>query len=129
MPYYRWTQWIFLQLFNAWFDADLQKARPISELIDELDRGVRQLDDEQDWSALSADDRIRVIEQYRLVYTAVAPVNWCPALSTVLANEEVTNEGRSERGNYPVFRRPMRQWMMRITAFADRLIDDLDTLD
>jgi leucyl-tRNA synthetase len=127
--FYRWTQWIFLQLFNAWFDVDAKKARPIAELIDELDAGTRSLDDGRVWADLSADDRLRVLEDYRLVYTAEAPVNWCPALGTVLANEEVTNEGRSERGNYPVYRRPMRQWMMRITAYADRLIDDLDTVD
>lgn len=129
LAYYRWTQWIFLQLFNAWFDPDRKKARPISELVDELNQGVRQLHDGSDWHSLSEDDRRRALEDYRLVYTAEAPVNWCPALGTVLANEEVTNEGRSERGNYPVYRRPMRQWMMRITAYADRLIDDLDTLD
>lgn len=129
VEYYRWTQWIFLQLFNAWFDHEQKQARPIHELIDELNRGVRQLDDGRDWNQLSEDDRLRALEDYRLVYTAEAPVNWCPALGTVLANEEVTNEGRSERGNYPVYRRPMRQWMMRITAYADRLADDLDTVE
>jgi leucyl-tRNA synthetase len=129
VPNYRWTQWIFLQLFNAWFDTDAKKARPISELVSELDSGIRSLDGGQQWSALSEDDKRRALETYRLVYTAEAPVNWCPALGTVLANEEVTNEGRSERGNYPVYRRPMRQWMMRITAYADRLIEDLDTVE
>ena len=70
-----------------------------------------------------------VVDDHRLAYLAEAPVNWCPALGTVLANEEVTADGRSERGNYPVFRRPLRQWMLRITAYADRLIDDLDAVD
>lgn len=129
VTYYRWTQWIFLQLFNAWYDKGANKARPIAELRDELDRGVRTLDSGKDWNSLTEDNKLRELENYRLVYTAEAPVNWCPALGTVLANEEVTNEGRSERGNYPVYRRPMRQWMMRITAYADRLIDDLDTID
>ena len=74
-------------------------------------------------------ERRRELDEWRLAYLGEAPVNWCPALGTVLANEEVTADGRSERGNHPVFRRPMKQWMMRITAYADRLLEDLDTLD
>ena len=128
-PYYRWTQWIFLQLFESWYDAEQGKARPISELTAALDSGARSLDDGRNWNTLSSDDKLRALENHRLAYVAEAMVNWCPALGTVLANEEVTNEGRSDRGNYPVFRRPMRQWMMRITAMAERLLDDLDIID
>src|SRR5581483_5061834 len=87
VDYYRWTQWIFLQLYNAWFDPETRRARPVSE---------------------APDDQVE-----RLVYQDYALVNWCPALGTVLANEEVTSEGRSERGNYPVSRVPLRQWKMR----------------
>src|SRR5579864_4202090 len=105
VSYYRWTQWIFLQLFNAYYDEASQRARPIDEL--------------------PPDQR----EARRLVYLDDALVNWCPALGTVLANEEVTSEGRSERWNYPVFKLPLKQWKMRITAYADRLIDDLELLD
>ena len=89
----------------------------------------RSLDDGTQWSALSADERADVIDSYRLVYRADSMVNWCPGLGTVLANEEVTSDGRSERGNFPVFRKRLRQWMMRITAYSDRLLDDLDVLD
>jgi leucyl-tRNA synthetase len=127
--FYRWTQWIFLQVFNSWFDDRAKKARPITELIQELDAGIRRLNNGRDWAVLSDVERMKALENYRLAYIAEVPVNWCPALGTVLANEEVTNEGRSERGNYPVYRRPMRQWMMRITAFSERLLDDLDALD
>ncbi len=128
-PYYRWTQWIFLQIFESWFDPAQNKARPIAELIAELDSGARSLEDGRDWAALSPVERRRALGDYRLAYLAEAPVNWCPALGTVLANEEVTSEGRSERGNHPVFQRPLEQWMMRITAYADRLLEDLDLLD
>ena len=127
--YYRWTQWIFLQIYNAWFDAAANKARPIAELIEEFDSGTRTLDDGRDWATLSAGERADVIDGHRLVYRADSVVNWCPGLGTVLANEEVTADGRSERGNFPVFRKRLRQWMMRITAYSDRLIDDLDTLN
>lgn len=127
--YYRWTQWIFLQIFNAWYDADQDRARPIAELEAELAAGTRATPDGRSWSALSAVERRQVVDGYRLAYVSEAPVNWCPGLGTVLANEEVTAEGRSDRGNFPVFKRNMRQWMMRITAYADRLIDDLDTLE
>ena len=127
--FYRWTQWIFLQLFNAWFDEDRQKGRPIDELIAEFDAGTRSPKGGEDWASADVSARREIVQQYRLAYVDDAPVNWCPGLGTVLANEEVTADGRSERGNYPVFRRPLRQWMMRITSYADRLLDDLDLLD
>jgi leucyl-tRNA synthetase len=129
VEFYKWTQWIFLQIYNAWFDAAANKARPIDELVAEFDSGVRRLDDGRDWSTLSAGERADVIDSYRLVYRSEEMVNWCPGLGTVLANEEVTADGRSDRGNYPVFRKRLRQWMMRITAYADRLLDDLDLLE
>lgn len=127
--YYRWTQWIFLQIFNSWYDTEAGKARPIAELEAAFADGSRPTPDGRDWAALSASDRKKVIDDNRLVYISEAPVNWCPGLGTVLSNEEVTADGRSERGNFPVFRRNLRQWMMRITAYADRLVDDLDLLD
>ncbi|OBA81894.1 leucine--tRNA ligase [Mycobacterium sp. 1164966.3] len=129
VEFYKWTQWIFLQIYNAWFDVAANKARPISELIAEFDSGARSLDDGRDWAKLSLKDRADVVDNCRLVYRADSMVNWCPGLGTVLANEEVTADGRSERGNFPVFRKRLRQWMMRITAYADRLLDDLDVLD
>ncbi|MCC6953827.1 MAG: leucine--tRNA ligase [Deltaproteobacteria bacterium] len=115
--YYRWTQWIFLKLFNSYYDAHLRKARPIEELpipgeIQKQGEGA---------VALYRNER-------RLAYYADAMVNWCPALGTVLANEEVIN-GRSDRGNHEVIRRPMKQWILRITAYADRLIEDLELVD
>ncbi len=115
--YFRWTQWIFLQLFDTWFDADQQRGRPISELpipaqiAAEGKSSVRRYQD-----------------GHRLAYQSEAPVNWCPALGTVLANEEVIG-GVSERGGHPVVRLPLRQWMLRITAYADRLENDLEGLD
>ncbi|OBJ78153.1 leucine--tRNA ligase [Mycobacterium gordonae] len=129
VEFYKWTQWIFLQIYNAWFDTAAAKARPIAELITEFDSGARQLDDGRQWAQLSAGERADVIDGYRLVYRADSMVNWCPGLGTVLANEEVTADGRSDRGNFPVFRKRLRQWMMRITAYSDRLLDDLDSLD
>ena len=125
--YYRWTQWIFLQIFNSWYDADLNKARPIAELIAEFESGLR-IAPEGSWPTLSQQQRNTIIDGQRLAYVSEAPVNWCPGLGTVVANEEVTADGRSDRGNFPVFKRNMRQWMMRITTYADRLIDDLDSL-
>ena len=92
-------------------------------------RASAPTDDGRPWSQLNAVERRRLVDDHRLAYLSDAPVNWCPALGTVLANEEVTSEGRSERGNYPVFRRNLRQWMMRITAYADRLLADLDLLE
>ncbi|MGA1344565.1 MAG: leucine--tRNA ligase [Ilumatobacteraceae bacterium] len=127
--YYRWTQWIFTQIFNAWYDTAAGRARPIDELIDEFAVGARPTPDGRPWSELDEGERRRIVDDHRLAYVSEAPVNWCPGLGTVVANEEVTADGRSDRGNFPVFKRNMRQWMMRITAYADRLIDDLDLLD
>ncbi|WP_201368451.1 class I tRNA ligase family protein, partial [Mycobacterium intracellulare] len=129
VEFYKWTQWIFLQIYNAWFDTAANKARPIAELVAEFDSGARRLEDGRDWAALSAGERADVIDSHRLVYRADSMVNWCPGLGTVLANEEVTADGRSDRGNFPVFRKRLRQWMMRITAYSDRLLDDLELLD
>ena len=136
--YYRWTQWIFTQIRESWYDPEavrpdgsLGAARPISTLVEKFERGERAplRADGKTWAQLTDAEQQRVLAQFRLAYTSEAPVNWCPGLGTVLSNEEVTNEGRSERGNYPVFRRNLRQWMMRITAYADRLADDLDRVD
>ncbi|MGB9227159.1 leucine--tRNA ligase [Mycobacterium sp.] len=129
VEFYKWTQWIFLQIYNAWFDTAANKARLISELIAEFDSGARHLDDGRAWATLSVGERSDLIDSHRLVYRADSMVNWCPGLGTVLANEEVTADGRSDRGNFPVFRKRLRQWMMRITAYSDRLLDDLDLLD
>jgi len=112
--YYKWTQWIFLKLFNSYFDEIEQKARPIEQLP--IPAG------------LSEQDRQRFIDDNRLAYEAEVAVNWCPALGTVLANEEVVG-GVSERGGHPVVRKPMRQWMLRITKYAERLLDDLAEVD
>ena len=117
--YFRWTQWIFLQLYNSWFDPVKKQARPIAEL--EAERKATHPDE-------SAEDRREYLDHHRLAYVAEAPVNWCPQLGTVLANEEVV-DGKSEVGGFPVVRRPMRQWMLRITAYADRLQDELSGLD
>jgi leucyl-tRNA synthetase len=127
--YYRWTQWIFLQVFNSWCDPSDGKAKPIDILISQFEAGERETPDGRAWGELSAVERRQVVDGHRLAYVSEAPVNWCPGLGTVLANEEVTPDGRSERGNYPVFQRSLKQWMMRITAFGDRLVDDIETLD
>ncbi len=131
--YYRWTQWIFLQIFNSWYDTSANNgvgsARPIAELISAFEGGSRATPDGRAWSSLSKGEQRSIVDDHRLAYVSEAPVNWCPGLGTVVANEEVTADGRSERGNFPVFKRNMRQWMMRITAYADRLIDDLELLD
>ncbi len=129
VAFYRWTQWIFLQVYQAWYDEETGRARPVAELEQELAAGRRPTPDGRPWAELSEDERRAVIDSRRLAYLADAPVNWCPGLGTVLANEEVTAEGRSDIGNFPVFKRTMKQWMMRITAYADRLVDDLDRLD
>ena len=129
VEFYRWTQWIFLQIFNAWFDEKANKARHIDELLEEFTSGKRSTPSGQPWGELSAQEQRRIIDSHRLAYLSDAPVNWCPGLGTVLANEEVTNEGRSEIGNFPVFKRNMSQWMLRITAYAERLLADLDKLD
>jgi leucyl-tRNA synthetase len=127
--FYRWTQWIFLQIFNSWYDRAVDRARPIAELVAEFEAGQRPTPDGRPWSALDAIERRRIVDDHRLAYISQAPVNWCPGLGTVLANEEVTADGRSERGNFPVFKRSLKQWMMRITAYADRLLADLDSLE
>ncbi|MFD8745445.1 leucine--tRNA ligase [Streptomyces sp. NPDC059616] len=127
--YYKWTQWIFLQIFNSWYDTEADRARPIAELVEQFESGARPTPAGRDWSALSAAERADVLGEYRLAYASDAPVNWSPGLGTVLANEEVTADGRSERGNFPVFKAKLRQWNMRITAYADRLLNDLDGLD
>jgi len=129
VDFYKWTQWMFLHFYNAWFDTAVGRARPIAELVAEFDSGARPLEGGRVWSELDAGDRADVIDAHRLVYRADSMVNWCPGLGTVLANEEVTSDGRSERGNFPVFRKRLRQWMMRITAYSDRLLTDLDVLD
>jgi leucyl-tRNA synthetase len=112
--YYKWTQWIFLKFFNSFFDETEQKARPIEQL--QIPKG------------LSEEDKQKFIEDNRLAYEAEVPVNWCPELGTVLANEEVIG-GLSERGGHPVIRKPMRQWMLRITKYAERLLEDLALVD
>ncbi len=138
--YYRWTQWIFLQLYASWFDPAAGRARPVDDLTAELAAGrwhvaaggalVLPGDPEgRPWADLDPAARRAAVDGQRLAYLAEVPVNWCPALGTVLANEEVTSEGRSERGNFPVYRRPLRQWMLRITAYAERLLADLDGVD
>jgi len=115
--YFRWTQWIFLTIFDTWFDHEQQRGRPIAELP--IPAEVQ---------AAGANAVRRYQDEHRLAYQSEAPVNWCPALGTVLANEEVIG-GVSERGGHPVVRLPLRQWMLRITAYADRLEKDLETLD
>lgn len=128
--FYKWTQWIFIQVFNSWYDQKLNKARPITELIRQFEQGERPLpNDNRRWSELSPIEQSDVLNGFRLAYRSDSPVNWCPGLGTVLANEEVTSDGRSERGNFPVFKSRLPQWNMRITAYAERLVADLDALD
>ncbi len=127
--FYRWTQWIFLQIFNSWYDPAAGGARPIADLISAYESGARPTPDGRAWADLAEGERRALVDDHRLAFLSDAPVNWCPGLGTVLANEEVTADGRSDRGNYPVFKRNLRQWVMRITAYADRLIADLDGMD
>ncbi len=143
--YYRWTQWIFLKLYGSWFDPREQRARPLETLTTALSAGafhvgadgaLVEVDDPaarapgvRSWSEVAPADRAAVLDGQRLAYLAEVPVNWCPMLGTVLANEEVTADGRSERGNHPVYKRPLKQWMLRITAYAERLAADLDLVD
>jgi leucyl-tRNA synthetase len=129
LAFYRWTQWIFLKIFNSWCDERTGRARRIEELISEFTSGQRPAPGGRPWGELTAVEQRRAIDARRLAYISEELVNWCPGLGTVLANEEVTADGRSDVGNYPVYRRPLRQWMLRITAFAERLIDDLDLVD
>ena len=137
--YYKWTQWIFLQLFKSWYNKDTDKAEPIEDLIKIFEAqgntGVNAACDADtpsfsadEWLAMTPQQKDKILHKYRLTYLAEAEVNWCPALGTVLANDEVVN-GVSERGGHPVERKKMRQWMMRITAYAERLLNDLDRLD
>jgi leucyl-tRNA synthetase len=127
--FYRWTQWIFLQIYGSWYDPEAGRARPVSELAAAFESGARRLPDGRRWDSLSPAAQRDVIDSHRLAYLSSEVVNWCPGLGTVLANEEVTADGRSDIGNYPVYRRPMRQWMLRITAFAERLVRDLDLVN
>ena len=137
--YYCHTQWIFIQLFNSWYNRATDKAEPIETLIALFEKGGNAgvdapCDDDtptftaEQWKAFSEAEKQRILLKYRLTYLAETEVNWCPALGTVLANDEVVN-GVSERGGHPVIRKKMTQWSMRITAYADRLLQGLDTID
>ncbi|MDI1235226.1 MAG: leucine--tRNA ligase [bacterium] len=136
--YYRWTQWIFLQLFNAWYNKQSDKAEPISELIKTFEtignKGIQAaceetvLFDAAQWKAYSEKEQQKILLNYRLAFLSETMVNWCPELGTVLANDEV-KDGVSERGGYLVERKLMTQWSLRISAYAERLLQGLDTLD
>ena len=137
--YYRYTQWIFIQLFNSWYNNETDKAEPIDTLIALFEKeGNAKInaacDDDtptftaEQWKAFSEADKQQILLKYRLTYLAETEVNWCPALGTVLANDEIVN-GVSERGGHPVIRKKMTQWSMRITAYAERLLQGLDTID
>ncbi|MBK9286715.1 MAG: leucine--tRNA ligase [Flavobacteriales bacterium] len=142
--YYRWTQWVFLQLFDSWYNIEVKRAEPISSLIRRFEHngftGIdrRRLTGDEDmeaptftaeeWKAFNPREQEAVLQFFRLAYRSEAWVNWCPALGTVLANDEV-KDGVSERGGHPVERKRMPQWSMRITAYAQRLLDSLDELD
>lgn len=137
--YYRWTQWIFEQLFNSYYDKDANKAKDIAELVKHFEQnGSEGINVECDdnttvftadtWKGFTEKEKSQILLQYRLTFLSEAMVNWCPALGTVLANDEV-KDGVSERGGHPVERKKMKQWMMRITAYADRLLGNLDKLN
>ncbi|MEL6653546.1 MAG: class I tRNA ligase family protein, partial [Bacteroidota bacterium] len=136
--YYKWTQWIFIQLFEHWYDKSSEKARPISELEQAFGEAgnqhivaatsQKQRFGATQWQEMTCEEQANILMNYRLAYVDYATVNWCEGLGTVLANEEV-KDGKSERGGYPVERRQMKQWMLRITAYADRLLSGLDTID
>ena len=126
--YYKWTQWTFVQLFNHYYDIELNKAMPISRLVERLEKGEVATEGEKLWKDMSEEERQDYLMNFRLAYLADIPVNWCPELGTVLANDEVVN-GLSVRGGYPVERKLMRQWSLRITAYAQRLVDGLEEVD
>lgn len=137
--YYKWTQWIFIQIFNSWYNKNTDKAERIDTLIQEFEtngnKNVNAVCDEdtrqfsaEEWKNFSEQEKSDALMHYRIAYLGEAFVNWCPALGTVLANDEV-KDGVSERGGHPVERKLMKQWSMRITAYAQRLLDGLDTLD
>lgn len=128
--YYKWTQWIFIQLFNSWYNTETDKAENISTLIEKFKDGSRSFSEnkQESWDDLSEKQQSDILLEYRLAYLSDTMVNWCPQLGTVLANEEV-KDGVSERGGYPVERKLMKQWSLRITAYANRLLEDLDTID
>ncbi|WP_100610208.1 leucine--tRNA ligase [Confluentibacter lentus] len=137
--YYKWTQWIFIQLFNSWYNKDSDKAEDISELIkrfaSEGNSKINAVCDDtiqtfsaEEWKAFDTIKQQQILLQYRLTYLAETEVNWCPALGTVLANDEIVN-GVSERGGHPVIRKKMTQWSMRISAYAERLLQGLETID
>ena len=136
--YYRWTQWIFIELFHSWYNKATDRAENISTLVAHLEKfGTENLDAVQseelnftaeEWLNASEADKQDILLNYRMAYRAETTVNWCPALGTVLANDEV-KDGKSERGGYPVYQKKMMQWSMRITAYSDRLLRGLDGLD
>ncbi len=137
--YYKWTQWIFIQLFESWYDNKAEKARPIDDLVQifssEGNKNINAACDDdieiftaEVWNAFSSEEKQQVLLKYRLTYLAETEVNWVPQLGTVLANDEIVN-GVSERGGYPVIRKKMTQWSMRISAYAERLRADLDKID
>lgn len=136
--YYRWTQWIFLQLFNSWYNRQSDKAESIEELIKHFEKeGTENLDAHSDselsfsseeWNGFSEKEKSAILMDYRMAYLSDSFVNWCPALGTVLANDEI-KDGKSERGGHPVERKKMKQWSMRITAYAERLLSGLDKIE
>jgi leucyl-tRNA synthetase len=137
--YYKWTQWIFIQLFNSWYNRKSNKAENINTLITHFEmigtQGLANFSEEkhtaftaEEWETFSEKKRLNLLMHYRLAYQSFTEVNWCPALGTVLANDEV-KDGKSERGGHPVEKRKMRQWSLRITEYSDRLIEGLDKLD
>jgi len=128
--YYKWTQWIFIQLFNSYYNTTADKAESIDLLIEKFENGTAAFSDDphQKWETLSEKEQSDILLNHRLAYLSDTMVNWCPQLGTVLANEEV-KDGVSERGGYPVERKLMKQWSLRITAYANRLLTDLEALD
>jgi leucyl-tRNA synthetase len=127
--YYRWTQWIFLQIYNSWYDPEYRWTDAAGREVVGAARPIARLPIPPEVKARGEEAVEAYRDEHRLAYLAEVPVNWCPALGTVLANEEVTAEGRSDRGSHPVYRRPLKQWMLRITEYADRLLADLKQVD